>query len=127
MVLTFAVQIIDQLERKLMRLDIEASMLQKEDDAESRRRLDDVNAALAQTREEATTYKVRLQVCVHHHCPCHRIYFVCMYLLNLPDSFRAGPLFLPVTRDWERLQLTGMGFAGPERAHHAHEGAQEAD
>lgn len=55
-------QIIDQLERKLMRLDIEANMLQKEDDPESRSRLDDVKAALAQTREEATTFKVRLQV-----------------------------------------------------------------
>jgi len=55
-------EIIDQLERKLARLDIEAAMLEKEDDPESKERLEDVNAARAQTREEEATYKVRLQV-----------------------------------------------------------------
>jgi len=54
--------VIDQVERKLARLEIEEKLLEREDDAESKDRLVDVRAALAQTREEGTTLKVRLNV-----------------------------------------------------------------
>ena len=50
--------VIDQVERKLARLEIEEKILEKEGDADSRVRLEDVKAALAQTREESTTLKV---------------------------------------------------------------------
>jgi len=55
-------EVIDQLSRKLLRLDVEATMLQNEEDARSQERLADVQAALAQTREEEATYRVKLQV-----------------------------------------------------------------
>lgn len=51
--------VIDQVERKLARLEIEERILEKEADPDSRSRLEDVRAALAQTREEGTTLKVR--------------------------------------------------------------------
>jgi ATP-dependent Clp protease ATP-binding subunit ClpB len=59
--------VIDQVERKLARLEIEEKILEKEGDADSKTRLEDVKAALAQTREESTT----LKVCKKTWAQCH--------------------------------------------------------
>ena len=54
---------VDNLLRKIRRLELEAAMLQGEPDAQSARRLADVQAAITQTREEEATLrsKARMQ------------------------------------------------------------------
>ena len=49
---------IDQVERRIMQLEIEREALRKEKDAESRARLDKLEAELAELREESTRMKL---------------------------------------------------------------------
>lgn len=53
-------EIIDQLERKRLRLEVEEAMLRQETDEESRQRLVDVSAQLAQCKEEMAGLKLKL-------------------------------------------------------------------
>uniref|UniRef100_A0A6U6CL65 Clp R domain-containing protein n=1 Tax=Guillardia theta TaxID=55529 RepID=A0A6U6CL65_GUITH len=55
-------EVMDQLIRKIKRLDLEAAMLEKEDDAQSRVRLGEVLSARVQALEEEATLRIRVQV-----------------------------------------------------------------